>query len=363
MTYMSGPTDQADRGEIYVSPPDYSILNPLAPGRLNVSVVVPLADAVPRSRPPRRLLRCPGPAAPVARAPAGGIPPRRAGVGAGPARRAGRASAVRRRAARRRLRRLLRSLHRRGHLHGAAERRARGRRRDAALGVGDCSRARAPRYTDQRRAVFDDKERVMRALQLIIRHRVGRQPHRARARAPARAPGSRDGRRRRLRPASRPVAAVPAAVAAVHAGRRDTSPLGPRLGHGLTSRLPGRAGNEDAEPTLFRKGGLHGRRPAAIHRDATVRHRPRGRADHLARSGVRLGAAHHRARRARPGHGQSGRAGLHDAPGPRRVPRPAELSPSSPRPSKISAWIPRSQSRWKPSCAPEGTFSTTMASR
>src|SRR5262245_38464972 len=45
MTYMSGPVESAQRGEIYVSPPDYSILNPLSPGRLNVSVVVPLADA------------------------------------------------------------------------------------------------------------------------------------------------------------------------------------------------------------------------------------------------------------------------------------------------------------------------------
>ena len=46
MTYMTGPTERADRGEIYVSPPSYSILNPMAPGRLNVSVVVPLADTV-----------------------------------------------------------------------------------------------------------------------------------------------------------------------------------------------------------------------------------------------------------------------------------------------------------------------------
>ena len=40
-----------------------------------------------------------------------------------------------------------------------------------ALGVGDCSVHALRAYTDQRRAVFDDKERVMRALQLIIRHR------------------------------------------------------------------------------------------------------------------------------------------------------------------------------------------------
>jgi flavin-dependent dehydrogenase len=33
------------RGEIYVDPPDYSILNPVAPGRVNLSLVVPLDDA------------------------------------------------------------------------------------------------------------------------------------------------------------------------------------------------------------------------------------------------------------------------------------------------------------------------------
>jgi len=34
-------------GEIYVDPPDYSILNPVAPGLVNVSLVVPLAHARP----------------------------------------------------------------------------------------------------------------------------------------------------------------------------------------------------------------------------------------------------------------------------------------------------------------------------
>jgi geranylgeranyl reductase family protein len=38
-----------DRGEIYVDPPDYSILNPVAPGIVNVSLVVPLAHARPYS--------------------------------------------------------------------------------------------------------------------------------------------------------------------------------------------------------------------------------------------------------------------------------------------------------------------------
>src|SRR5262249_37976503 len=38
-----------DRGEIYVDPPDYSILNPVAPGIVNLSLVVPLSHAKPYS--------------------------------------------------------------------------------------------------------------------------------------------------------------------------------------------------------------------------------------------------------------------------------------------------------------------------
>jgi menaquinone-9 beta-reductase len=49
VTYVSGVPDCRDFGEIYVDPPDYAILNPLAPGRINASLVVPLADAAPWS--------------------------------------------------------------------------------------------------------------------------------------------------------------------------------------------------------------------------------------------------------------------------------------------------------------------------
>ena len=45
--YASGIEGLVDRGEIYVDPPDYSILNPVAPGLVNVSLVVPLAHARP----------------------------------------------------------------------------------------------------------------------------------------------------------------------------------------------------------------------------------------------------------------------------------------------------------------------------
>jgi len=45
--YASGIEGLDDRGEIYVDPPDYSILNPVAPGLVNVSLVVPLSHARP----------------------------------------------------------------------------------------------------------------------------------------------------------------------------------------------------------------------------------------------------------------------------------------------------------------------------
>jgi geranylgeranyl reductase family protein len=49
--HVSGIEGLGDRGEIYVDPPDYSILNPVAPGIVNLSLVVPLAHAKPyRSR-------------------------------------------------------------------------------------------------------------------------------------------------------------------------------------------------------------------------------------------------------------------------------------------------------------------------
>ena len=45
--YVSGVDGLGDRGEIFVDPPDYSILNPVAPGLVNLSLVVPLAHATP----------------------------------------------------------------------------------------------------------------------------------------------------------------------------------------------------------------------------------------------------------------------------------------------------------------------------
>ena len=42
VTYVAGLADCRDAGEIFVDPPDYAILNPLAPDRVNMSLVVPL---------------------------------------------------------------------------------------------------------------------------------------------------------------------------------------------------------------------------------------------------------------------------------------------------------------------------------
>jgi flavin-dependent dehydrogenase len=47
VTYVADVATVGDLGEIFVDPPDYAILNPLAPDRANLSLVVPLAHAAP----------------------------------------------------------------------------------------------------------------------------------------------------------------------------------------------------------------------------------------------------------------------------------------------------------------------------
>jgi menaquinone-9 beta-reductase len=49
VTYVSGVPGDADLGQIFVDPPDYVILNPVAADRVNMSLVVPLAHAAPYS--------------------------------------------------------------------------------------------------------------------------------------------------------------------------------------------------------------------------------------------------------------------------------------------------------------------------
>jgi len=48
-TYVAGVDGCRDFGEIFIDPPDYAILNPLASERVNLSVVVPLEHAAPWS--------------------------------------------------------------------------------------------------------------------------------------------------------------------------------------------------------------------------------------------------------------------------------------------------------------------------
>jgi len=50
VTYVRGVPGCGELGEIFVDPPDYAILNPLAPDRVNLSLVVPLAHAAPWTR-------------------------------------------------------------------------------------------------------------------------------------------------------------------------------------------------------------------------------------------------------------------------------------------------------------------------
>jgi flavin-dependent dehydrogenase len=47
LTYASGTPPTPDCGTIVVDPPDYAIINPVAPGRVNLSLVVPLAHVAP----------------------------------------------------------------------------------------------------------------------------------------------------------------------------------------------------------------------------------------------------------------------------------------------------------------------------
>lgn len=49
VTYVAGLADCREMGEIFVDPPDYAILNPLGPDRVNLGLVVPLAHAAPWS--------------------------------------------------------------------------------------------------------------------------------------------------------------------------------------------------------------------------------------------------------------------------------------------------------------------------
>ncbi len=172
VTYVTDVEGCRDRGEIFVDPPDYAILNPVAPDRANLSLVVPLAHAAPwsgrledfftaRTRQlthlARRLagarlvapVRAMGPLAYTVR------PPKLGGVllvgdAAGfydPFTGEGIFAALR-------------------GAELATETAVR------ALRAGDCSREALAAYTHARRRAFAGKERVTRALQVVVRHRA-----------------------------------------------------------------------------------------------------------------------------------------------------------------------------------------------
>ena len=171
VTHVTGLPGPLQAAEIFVDPPDYSIINPLAPDRANVSLVVPLSHAAPwggrleaffaaRVKQLPHLARRLAGARPVAPVAAMGplayevLPPRLGGVllvgdAAGfydPFTGEGVYSALR-------------------GAELAAETAVR------ALRAGDCSYLALAGCTRARRRAFGGKERVARALQFVIAHR------------------------------------------------------------------------------------------------------------------------------------------------------------------------------------------------
>ena len=171
LTYVGGIGDFGDSGEIYVDPPDYAILNPVAAGVVSLSLVVPLEHAAPFSgkletffharlkqldhlRPRISAMRPLGPVMALGPLAYRVAPPRHAGVllvgdAAGfydPFTGEGIYTALR-------------------SAELAAE------VAHGALARGDCSRAVLASYWGARREAFRDKERVTRLLQVVIRRR------------------------------------------------------------------------------------------------------------------------------------------------------------------------------------------------
>ncbi|HTG09343.1 MAG TPA: NAD(P)/FAD-dependent oxidoreductase [Candidatus Eisenbacteria bacterium] len=169
--HVSGIEGLDGRGEIYVDPPDYSILNPVAPGIVNVSLVVPLAHAKPyRARLEtfmearlRQLRHVPGRLAGMkAEGPVMAMGPLAYRVGeprVGGVLLAGDAAGFYDPFTGEGLYTALRSAEL---LAEAAH---------PALTAGDVSAAALAPYARAKRAAFADKARVTQALQLIIAHR------------------------------------------------------------------------------------------------------------------------------------------------------------------------------------------------
>jgi flavin-dependent dehydrogenase len=171
VTYVAGLAGCRDRGEIFVDPPDYAILNPLGPDRVNLSLVVPLAHAAPwssrledflaaRVRQLGHLARRLAGAARVAPVRAmGPLASRVADPGVGGVLLVGDAAGFYDPFTGEGVYAALRGA------ELAAETAVR------ALREGDVSAGRLAAYARARRAAFAGKARVTRGLQLLIRHR------------------------------------------------------------------------------------------------------------------------------------------------------------------------------------------------
>ena len=171
VTYLRGLEGVGDLGEFFVDPPDYAILNPVAPGRVNMSLVVPLGDAArfsdrldtffaARARQLKHLarriagaemmapVRALGPLAYRVKAPAvGGV--MLVGDAAG----------------------FYDPFTGEGVFTGLRSAELAAETATAALRTRDCSATMLAAYTLSRRAAFAGKERLTHALQLAIRHR------------------------------------------------------------------------------------------------------------------------------------------------------------------------------------------------
>ena len=171
VTYLTGLGDVTDLGEIFVDPPDYAILNPVAPGRVNMSIVVPLAHAAPfsdrldtffaaRVSQLRHLARRVSGAEVVARVRAlGPLAYRVAAPTMGGVMLVGDAAGF------------YDPFTGEGVFTGLRSAELAAETATTAVRSGDCSAAALAAYTRSRHAVFAGKERLTRALQLIIRHR------------------------------------------------------------------------------------------------------------------------------------------------------------------------------------------------
>jgi len=171
VTYVEDIGDAGRFGEIFVDPPDYAILNPVSPGRANLSVVVPMAHAAPwsgrldtffeaRVRQLRHLarrvaggrrvaaIRAMGPLAYRVDAPrTGGV--LLVGDAAG----------------------FFDPFTGEGIFNGLRSAELAAETAVRALGRGDVSAQTLAGYERARRLAFADKERVTRALQVVIAHR------------------------------------------------------------------------------------------------------------------------------------------------------------------------------------------------